>query len=768
MRIGPQMKILSLLLCFSSVQGGTIFFGVYSDADCKIPMVDGHTEANMTLATNQCSCMSYDDGSGYIQSNCNYDPVCQDDGLYLSWTQRVSVTDMDNGCTDEGGGKIIEAQLHSECTAVMTHMGTTYQKLLSAYDPTEVCSSVSTLSSPPSQYIVDKMTQEEKYSLVNGIGWKTKIQQDGYYIGNIPGIPRLSVPSIKMQDAAQGFRTTDVRQVGQVTSWPCSLGVSAAWDVDLMESWGTALGAEHRSKGANVILGPSINVHRIAKGGRNAEYISGESPALGSMLTPAYVRGVQGAGVMAVAKHFALNNQETFRNEVNSVADERTMMEVYYPPFLAAVQSGVASFMCAYNLVNGTHACGNDELLRRDLKGRMGFEGFVMSDWWAVHDVDYPNAGLDMDMPGDDGNFGDANLERLDPAVVDDMVARIVGGMMEVGLMAEEEGGNVKFPSLCEIPDGCDDLYFNETATSDEHVALARKIGAEGAVLLKNDGGILPLDDGIKKIAVVGSACDPPNDIERMLKIWNVGNYFVMGGSGRVIPASPISVLEGVKEASVERGIEIVDSISDSVEDGVEAMDDADVVILCGATTSTEGTDRENLYLDQDDFLKEILAQTGEIPTVVVTITPGATVLSNFADSADGILNVFLAGEETGHAVADILFGSVNPSGKLPVTFLISEDDAVEPCNFLELRECVYEEGVLVGYRRLQDKDVGFAFGHGLSYTNFEYEWGEGGGIKRDGGEIKITNSGKMAGKEVVQVRVGNAYVHALQPWAHA
>ena len=427
------------------------------------------------------------------------------------------------------------------------------------------------------------------------------------------------------------------------------------------------------------------------------------------------------------------------------------MMEVYYPPFLAAVQAGVASFMCSYNLVNGTHACGNDELLKRDLKGRMGFEGWVMSDWWAVHDVDYPNAGLDMDMPGDDGNFGDANLDNLNDGVVDDMVGRIVGGMIGVGLMAEEEGGEVKFPSLCEIPDGCEDLYFNKTATSDEHVALARKIGAEGAVLLKNDGNVLPLD-GIKKIAVVGSACDPSNDIEKMLKVWNVGNYFVMGGSGRVIPASPVSVMEGVKEASAERGIEVVESISDSVEEGVAAMEGADVLILCGATTSTEGSDRDNLYVDQDDFLKEILAET-EIASVVVTMTPGATVLSNWAASADGILNVFLAGEETGHAVADIIFGSVNPSGKLPVTFPLSEDDTLEPCGLLALTDCTYEEGVLVGYRGLQDKEVGFAFGHGLSYTDFEYEWGEEGGeIGREGGEVKVTNSGSVAGREVVQV----------------
>ena len=178
MAIGPQPKILSFLLCVSLAHAGTIFFGVYSDADCAIPMVDGHIEANMTLSLSDCSCMSYDDGTGYIQSNCNYDPVCQDDGLYLSWTQRVSVTDMDNGCTDEGGGKIIEAELHSECTAVITHMGTTYQKLTRPYDPTEVCTS---LSSSSSQYVVDQMTQEGASKVLSHLillhSWKCSPQQ---------------------------------------------------------------------------------------------------------------------------------------------------------------------------------------------------------------------------------------------------------------------------------------------------------------------------------------------------------------------------------------------------------------------------------------------------------------------------------------------------------------------------------------------------------------------------------------------------------------
>ena len=253
--------------------------------------------------------------------------------------------------------------------------------------------------------IVLQMTEEEKYSILNGVGFISRLQEEGYYVGNEPPIDRLGIPSIKMQDAAQGFRTTDERMIGGVTAWPCSLAVASTWDVSRMEEWGHALGVEHRTKGANVILGPAVNVHRVAKGGRNAEYLSGEEPTLGVDLTKAYIRGVQAEGVMAVVKHFALNNQETSRNSVDSHCDERTMQEVYYPPFAAAVSEGVASFMCSYNLVNSTHSCGNDSLLSRDLKSRMGFEGFVMSDWWAIHDKGWQNYGLDMDMPGTGENM---------------------------------------------------------------------------------------------------------------------------------------------------------------------------------------------------------------------------------------------------------------------------------------------------------------------------------------------------------------------------
>eukprot|EP00966_Prymnesium_polylepis_P318542 7357590-Prymnesium_polylepis.1 len=202
-----------------------------------------------------------------------------------------------------------------------------------------------------------------------------------------------------MQDAAQGYRTINNVMRKQVTSWPCGLAAGATWDRDLVSAWGHALGREFRAKGSNMILGPSVNVHRIARNGRNAEYLSGEEPALGAALAPRYIAGVQAEGVGAVAKHYILNSQETHRMSSSSDADERTLQEVYLPPFAAAVRAGVAAVMCSYNLVHGQYACGNNHTLNTVLKGQLGFKGWVMSDWWALHSPDAARGGVDQNLP---------------------------------------------------------------------------------------------------------------------------------------------------------------------------------------------------------------------------------------------------------------------------------------------------------------------------------------------------------------------------------
>eukprot|EP00900_Chrysochromulina_parva_P012302 jgi/Chrpa1/21072/Chrysochromulina_OHIO_Genome00000625-RA len=314
---------------------------------------------------------------------------------------------------------------------------------------------------PTARGLVSNMTFEEKASLVRGVGWSEWSFEEGYYVGSVPAVPRLRIPSINMHDGPQGFRTTDRRIVGSVTSWPClshpsapadegaprlherasrldvgctvcspQLAVGATWNVALAHSYGAALGAEFRAKGANVILGPGVNLARVALNGRAAEYISGEEPALGAAMGSAYVRGVQSQGVAAVVKHFAVNNQETLRTETDVIVSERALWEVYYAAFEACVEAGVASVMCSYNKINGEHACGSPRLLARDLKRTMRFAGWVMSDWWAV---------------------------RSASAVP------------------------------CTVGCDCAAKLYATDATSAEHTALSRRVAAASIVLLKNE-----------------------------------------------------------------------------------------------------------------------------------------------------------------------------------------------------------------------------------------------------------------------------------------
>ena len=243
------------------------------------------------------------------------------------------------------------------------------------------------------QLVRANLTRPEKLALLQGFGWVGYNNLPGHFVGNIAGVARLGIPSTNIQDAGQGFRTTSDVHVGQVTAFPSALAAAATWDTALVGAWARAIGIEFRKKGANVVLGPAVNVHRIPRNGRNGEYLSGEDANLGAPLAAAYVRAVQAVGVAACAKHFVLNSQETDRNTMSADASDRTLFEAYYPPFEAAVKAGVASVMCGYNRLNGTYVCGGagpgggERCLVEHLRQRMGFEGFVMTDWWALHDV---------------------------------------------------------------------------------------------------------------------------------------------------------------------------------------------------------------------------------------------------------------------------------------------------------------------------------------------------------------------------------------------
>ena len=523
--------------------------------------------------------------------------------------------------------------------------------------------------------LVALLRRDDKLRLVQGVGWNGWVKQKGFYVGNILGVPRLGIPSINMQDAAQGFRTIDTRMVGQVTSWPCVLALAATWDPSLARKWGQALGREFRAKGANVILGPSVNVHRVARNGRNAEYLSGEDGALGAPLADGYVRGVQGEGVAAVVKHFVLSSQETHRSAQSSDASDRTLWEVYYPPFEAAVRAGVASVMCGYNRINGTYACGNAHVLRRHLKLQMGFDGWVMSDWWATHSTHAAARGVDQNMPGSDRYFDGYSLSRLDerrapraaaatalsqtaeaaPATataptaaeqaaaeaaaeadaydLDDMARRILGGMLGAGAWAAPQ---------CTAGCDCHEALYEVNASRASHTALSRQIATESIVLLQNDRvndrDLLPLAPGVT-VALLGSACVATNAVDQ--DDWTAGNYYTVGGSGRVIGPYAVSVREGLEA----RGVRLVVEERDDIEAAKRAMRGADVAVACGGATSTESRDRPSLKLDQHDFLVALAksmpqseSPTGAhgeaaegsrgntaLPLIVLAMAPGAS-----------------------------------------------------------------------------------------------------------------------------------------------
>lgn len=629
--------------------------------------------------------------------------------------------------------------------------------------------------------LVDNMTVEEAGRLVQGVGWRASVLPRGWYVASVLGVPRLAVPSLHMQDAAHGFRTLWPEQAGQATAWPCLLALGATWDATLARAYGAGVAAEFRAKGANVLLGPSVNVHRVARNGRNAEYLSGEEPSLGAVLTAAYVRGVQSENVAAVVKHFALNSQETFRDSGDSVADERTLWEVYYPPFQAAVEVGVASVMCAYNKINGTHACGSRALLLRDLRGRMGFRGWVMSDWWAVHGgANVAAAGVDQNLPGNDQWFDPDELaaqaedssgqgdDAAPPAVVGQgwigpkpvrgrrhgllggMATRVLAGALRSGALTSQS---------CAAGCNCGPLMLQAVASSPGHRALARQIAGASVVLLKNSApgpvlsgsaagdkpetgaGVaseglrtpaLPLPPGAR-VVLLGAACDakpiggaggssaeadatgfsdgaaggagaasadggagrntagagggngdgpggaggngstgsgalPPSDTRAA--DWTAGDYYTVGGSSRVLFRRPASVRSGLLSA----GVRIVAHYSgQDPAEAAAAAAGADVAIACGGGVTQEASDRPHLRLDQHDFLSSLAAQTqperaaGRFPPLVtVALAPGA-ILTDWADASDAVVLLFLGGEATGDAIADVLTGRLNPTGRLPV-----------------------------------------------------------------------------------------------------
>lgn len=624
-----------------------------------------------------------------------------------------------------------------------------------------------------------RLTLEEKVALLHA---QSKFSS--------AGVARLGIPEIWTTDGPHGIRPEVLWDKWEQAGWtndscvafPALTCLAATWNPDMAQLYGRSIGEEARYRNKAVLLGPGVNIYRTPLNGRNFEYM-GEDPYLASRMVVPYVQGVQQNGVAACVKHFALNNQEINRSTLDVVVDDRALYEIYLPAFKAAVQEGKAwAIMGSYNLYKGQHCCHNKYLLKDILKGEWGFDGVVISDWGGTHDTEQAIAnGLDLEFGTwtnglssgarnayDNYYLAQPYLQRLKDGRVsmeelDDKVRRVLRLAFRTVMNTGRPWG-----SMC----------------SPEHYAAARQIGEEGIVLLQNKHSVLPVDlTRIRKIAVIG---------ENALKMMTVG-----GGSSSLKAQHEISPLEGIRrrvgdkaEVIYARGyvgdetgeyngvvtgqnLKETRSAAELKAEAVKVASEADCVIFIGGLNKSDGqdcenTDRKDLSLPygQDELIEALAGANANL--IVVNIS-GNAVAMPWAGKVAAIVQGWYLGSEAGTSLAAVLMGDVNPSGKLPFTFPARLEDV--PAHSLGQYSAVrsknvttvqYNEGIFVGYRwtdRQKKVQPLFSFGHGLSYTTFEY--GKPVVDKREmkaGEQLTITvpvkNTGSREGKEVVQLYI--------------
>lgn len=584
------------------------------------------------------------------------------------------------------------------------------------------------------QSIIAQMTLEEKAALCTGASpWTTT------------PVERLGIPEMIVSDGPHGVRRVpDVNAMAvkslPATCFPTASCLASTWDVNLIHKMGQALAEECIALNVDVLLGPGANMKRSPLGGRNFEYFS-EDPYLAGEMAASIIHGIQSKGVGTSLKHYAANNQEFQRFSISAEVDERTLREIYLPAFEKAVkQAKPWTVMCSYNKVNGTFASEHYHLLTEVLKNEWGFDGLIVSDWGAVRDrVAALKGGLDLEMPGPQERRVRAVVEavrsgKLDEAVLDESVRRIL---------------NIVFKAK-ETPK-------NGTFDVNAHHELAYKIAAEGMVLLKNNG-ILPLK-GQQHIAVIGRAAE--------------NAHFQGGGSSHInptkvaIPFKELQTRAETAELTYAEGYPRDDSFrQDLIDQAVGLAQAADVAVLYIALPTfkeSEGYDRTDLDLTEQQVAL-IKAVSKVQPKTIVVLNNGAPVaMSEWIDDVAAVLEAFMMGQAGGAAIADILFGKVNPSGKLAETFPLKLSDTPAYINWPGgAGEVRYGEGLYIGYRYYDAKEmpVLFPFGHGLSYTTFTYSNPKVSATRFKDVDgltvtVDVTNTGKLAGKEIVQV-----YVH--------
>jgi beta-glucosidase len=593
--------------------------------------------------------------------------------------------------------------------------------------------------------LVDRMTLEEKALLLTGDGWWAT-----------HGIERLGIPSISLTDGPHGVRKGQGAGLSTsvpATCFPTASALSCSWDLDLLRTVGVALGKESQAIDVQILLGPGVNMKRSPLGGRNFEYFS-EDPVLAGKLAVAYIEGVQSQGVGTSLKHYAVNNQEFERMATSSNLDERTLNEIYLLAFEIAVKEGRPwTVMSAYNLVNGIYASEHKELLRDILRDRWGFRGFVMSDWGGINErVAGLIGGTDLEMPGS----GDYNSKKIIGAVQD-------------GRLPSEQLDQSVTEVLAVILKAKDGQNENAAFDVDEHHALARKAASESIVLLKNVEDILPLDlERLKKVAIIGAFAKAPR--------------YQGSGSSQVNPTKVsnaydelVKIADGDGKFIYAAGYDSEGDVTESLlEEARGVASQADVaVVFAGLPDSyeSEGFDRNSLEMPAGHN-QLIEAVSKAQPRTIVVLMNGSAVTMPWAEGAKAIVEGWLCGQAGGGAIADVLTGAVNPSGKLSETFPRSLYDTPTFPDFpARNRQANYGEGIFIGYRYYDTKNLEplFPFGFGLSYTTFAYTGIKASAlsIKDSDGvtiEVSVRNTGRVAGKEVVQLYVREQSPAVIRP----
>ena len=579
--------------------------------------------------------------------------------------------------------------------------------------------------------IISQMRLEDKIALCEGANfWETK------------AFPQYGIPAMFVCDGPNGLRKQDlsggtdmlgVNKSRPATCFPAAVTTASSWDTDLLQQVGTAIAQEAKDQGVGVVLGPGCNIKRNPLCGRNFEYFS-EDPYLSGKLAANFIRGIESQGIGTSLKHYAANSQELSRFTSDSIMDERTLREIYLAGFEEAVKEGKpATVMCSYNKLNGTHASDHKELLTDILRTDWGFGGLVVTDWGAMNDrIEGFKAGCDLNMPGGSNYM----VKECAKAVAD-------------GTLSQNNIDESVRRILKQVFRATDTLKERYACDYDAHHAIARKAAEQGAVLLQNNDNILPLSSNAN-IAVIGAMA---KDIR-----------YQGAGSSHVNPRQLDQPLDFLPNAIYAPGCDDRGNTSETlIAEAVAAAQNAETAIVFAglpAHYESEGFDRDHLKMPEGHVrMIESVAQAN--PNTVVVLLCGSAVECSWADNVKAILYMGLPGEAGGAAIANLLYGRANPSGKLAETWPYAYEDVPSAESFGKTQDALYVEGIYVGYRYYDKacKAVRWPFGHGLSYTTFRYSELA---VQDKTITVTVTNTGNLPGGEVVQL-----YVEAPQEGIH-